>query len=178
MAGLTAAQRAARVKTVVLDVDGVLTDGRVIYDVDGREIKVFDIKDGHGLKLLMRAGVEVVLLSGRSSAANRLRATELGIGELKESVKVKLPVFKDLLAARGIGPEQAAYMGDDLIDLPPMRLAGLALAPADAVAEVRAAAHWVSARPGGRGAVRQACELILRARGAWETVTARYHQPV
>lgn len=175
MAALTVAQRAARVKLLVLDVDGVLTDGRVIYDVEGRETKVFDIKDGHGLKLLMRAGVEVVLLSGRASQANRVRTAELGIGEIKEGVQIKLPVFTELLEARGLQPDQAAYMGDDLIDLPPLRLAGLALAPADAVAEVRAAAHWVSRRPGGRGAVRQACEFILRAQGSWETLTARYY---
>jgi 3-deoxy-D-manno-octulosonate 8-phosphate phosphatase (KDO 8-P phosphatase) len=124
----------------------------------------------------MRAGVEVALLSGRASAANRVRAAELGITELKEGVKVKLPVFLELLQARGPQPEQAAYMGDDLIDLPPMAAAGLALAPADAVAEARAAAHWVARRPGGRGAVRLACELILRAQGSWEQVTARYHQ--
>jgi 3-deoxy-D-manno-octulosonate 8-phosphate phosphatase (KDO 8-P phosphatase) len=120
--------------------------------------------------------VEVVLLSGRASAANRVRAAELGITELKEGVKVKLPVFQELVAARGLKPEQAAYMGDDLIDLPPLRASGLGLAPADAVAEVKAAAHWVARRPGGRGAVRQACELILKAQGSWEQVTARYHQ--
>lgn len=176
MQPLTLAQRAERIKLLVLDIDGVLTDGRVIYDIDGREVKVFDIKDGHGLKLLMRAGVEVVCLSGRASAANRVRAAELGITELKEGVKVKLPVFQELVAARGLTPAQAAYMGDDLIDLPPMRAAGLALAPADAVAEVRALAHWVARRPGGRGAVRQACELILKAQGSWEQVTARYYQ--
>ncbi len=168
------AQRAAGVRLLVLDIDGVLTDGRVIYDSDGRETKVFDVKDGHGLKLLMRAGVQVAWLSGRVSEVNRKRAAELGVSELAEKALVKLPVFEQMLEKLGMAADQAAYMGDDLIDLPPMRAAHLALAPCDAVAEVRAAAHWISSHPGGRGAVRQACELILRASGAWQEVTARY----
>ncbi len=174
MAGLTVAQRAARVSLLVLDVDGVLTDGRVIYDSDGREIKHFDVRDGHGLKLLQRAGVRVALLSGRGSEANRVRARELGIERLLESIKVKLPALEELMAAHEVSPEQVAYMGDDLIDLPAMRAVGLALAPADAQPEARALAHWVSRHPGGRGAVRQACELILRSSGAWDEVTSRY----
>ena len=174
MSGLTLARRAARVRLLVLDVDGVLTDGRVVWDEGGRETKFFDIRDGHGLKLLMRAGVEVAWLSGRASRANQVRARELGVTELREGAKVKLPVLQELLERFQVAPEQVAYMGDDLIDLPPMRAVGLALAPADAVAEVRAAAHWVSRFPGGRGAVREACELILKSSGAWEQVTARY----
>ena len=167
-------ERAARIKLLVLDIDGVLTDGRVIYDQDGRELKFFDIKDGHGLKLLQRAGFQIVWLSGRKSLVNRVRADELGIDELVEDYKVKLPEFERLVAARGLKPEQAAFMGDDLLDLPPMRACGLALAPADAWPEVLATAHWVASLPGGRGAVRQACELLLKASGKWEEVTARY----
>ena len=174
MAGPTVAQRAARIKLLVLDVDGVLTDGRVIYDTEGREIKVFDVRDGHGLKLLQRAGVRVALLSGRGSAANRVRAAELGIERLLEQIKIKLPALEELIAEHGVEPGQVAYMGDDLIDLPAMRAVGLALAPADAQPEALAAAHWVASRPGGRGAVRQACELLLKSSGAWEEVTARY----
>ncbi len=174
MPAQSVAQRAAAIKLLVLDVDGVLTDGRVVYDDQGREIKFFDVKDGHGLKLLQRAGVEVAWLSGRGSQANRVRAQELGVERLIEQCKVKLPALRDLMAACGVGPEQVAYMGDDLIDLPAMRAVGLALAPADAQPEARAAAHWVCTQPGGRGAVRQACELILKASGAWLEVTARY----
>jgi 3-deoxy-D-manno-octulosonate 8-phosphate phosphatase (KDO 8-P phosphatase) len=168
--------RAARVRLLVLDVDGVLTDGRVVYDTRGEETKHFDVQDGHGLKLLQRSGVEVCWLSGRGSRANQVRARELGISELREECKVKLPVLEEMLAARGAAPEAVAYMGDDLVDLPPMRRVGLALAPANAVAQVKEAAHWVVPRPGGRGAVRRVCELILRATGAWEEVTARYYQ--
>lgn len=170
----TLAARAARIKLLVLDVDGVLTDGRVVYDADGREIKFFDIQDGHGLKLLQRTGVKVALLSGRESNVNRIRAKELGIEELHEDCKIKLPVFQEILKAHGLKTEEVAFMGDDLIDLPPMRAAGLALAPANAVLEVKEAAHWVAPKPGGGGAVRLACELIMKSSGTWAEVTARY----
>lgn len=171
----TIAQRAAAVKLLVLDIDGVLTDGRVIYDELGRETKFFDIKDGSGLTYLMRAGLDVCLVSGRKSAVNRIRAKELGIKEIHEDAKIKLPVLQEIMTRRNLAPEQVAYMGDDLIDLPCMRAVGLALAPADAVREVKAQAHWVAPKPGGRGAVRLACELILRASSAWEEITARYY---
>jgi 3-deoxy-D-manno-octulosonate 8-phosphate phosphatase (KDO 8-P phosphatase) len=174
MSEITAQERAARIKLLVLDIDGVLTDGRVVYDQDGRELKFFDIKDGHGLKLLQRAGFQIVWLSGRASKVNQVRAQELGIDELVEDCKIKLPRFERVVSDRGFAPEQAAFMGDDLIDLPPMRAAGLALAPADAWPEVRQAAHWVATLPGGRGAVRQACELLLKASGKWDEVTGRY----
>ena len=174
MSELTPEQRAARIKLLVLDIDGVLTDGRVIYDHEGRELKFFDIKDGHGIKLLQRAGFQIVWLSGRASLPNQARAHELGIDELIEDCKIKLPVFQRLVEERGLKPEQAAFMGDDLIDLPPMRVCGLALAPSDAWPEVQSAAHWVATLPGGRGAVRQACELLLKACGKWEEVTSRY----
>jgi 3-deoxy-D-manno-octulosonate 8-phosphate phosphatase (KDO 8-P phosphatase) len=171
---LTLAARAARVKLLVLDVDGVLTDGRVVYDADGREIKFFDIQDGHGIKILQRTGVKLALLSGRESNVNRIRAQELGIEELHEDCKVKLPVFEKILTAHGLKAEQVAFMGDDLIDLPPMRVAGLALAPSNAVLEVKQAAHWVALKPGGAGAVRLACELIMKSAGTWQEATARY----
>ncbi|MCB2191622.1 MAG: phenylphosphate carboxylase subunit delta [Deltaproteobacteria bacterium] len=174
MSDISLQERAARIKLLVLDIDGVLTDGRVIYDQDGRELKFFDIKDGHGLKLLQRAGFMIVWLSGRASRPNRVRAEELGIDELVEGFKIKLPEFERLLSERGLKPEQAAFMGDDLIDLPPMRACGLALAPADAWPAVKEVAHWVADLPGGRGAVREACELLLKASGKWEEVTARY----
>ncbi len=170
----TLAARAARIKLLILDVDGVMTDGRVVYDAEGREIKFFDIQDGHGLKLLQRTGVKVALLSGRQSEVNRIRARELGIEELHEDCKIKLPVFEEILNAHGLPAEQVAFMGDDLIDLPPMRAAGLALAPANAAPEVKSAAHWVAPKPGGGGAVRLVCELIMKSSGTWQEVTARY----
>lgn len=171
---LTLAARAARIKLLILDVDGVMTDGRVVYDADGREIKFFDIQDGHGLKLLQRTGVKIALLSGRESNVNRIRAKELGIEELYEDCKIKLPVFEEILAAHKLPAQEVAFMGDDLIDLPPMRAAGLALAPSNAILEVKEAAHWVTPKPGGGGAVRLVCELIMKSAGTWPEVTARY----
>ncbi len=168
------AARAAKIKLLVLDVDGVLTPGTVTLDHQGRELKFFNIKDGHGMKLLMRAGFELAWLSGRSGAANRARAEQVGVSRLIEDAKVKLPVLTELVDQMGLAWEQVAFMGDDLIDLPPMRAVGLALAPADAIDEVLQAAHWVSDHQGGRGAVRQACEFLLKAAGKWEQVTARY----
>ncbi len=173
---LSVAQRAARVTCLVLDVDGVLTNGTVGISGDGQETKFFNIQDGHGLKLAMRAGIEVIWLSGRASGPNRVRSKELKINELREGVLIKLPALEEIMAQRGLAPEQVAFMGDDLIDLPPMRKAGLALAPADAAQEVKEQAHWVSSRPGGRGAVRQAVELILKAQDKWHQVTARYFE--
>lgn len=167
-------RRAALVKLLVLDVDGVLTDGRVVYDHQGKEIKFFDVRDGHGLKLFERAGLECVWLSGRESEANKIRAAELGAAELIEDCKIKLPKLEDVVSRRGLEMSQVAYMGDDLIDLPCMRAVGLALAPADAIHEALEAAHWVAPFPGGRGAVRAAVELLLKATGNWEKVTARY----
>lgn len=174
MSGLTAAARAAKVRLLVLDVDGVLTDGRVVYDDAGRELKFFDVRDGHGIKLWQRAGYRMAWLSGRGCEANRVRARELGVDPLLEQVKVKLPALQELIDRQGLNPEQVAFMGDDLIDLPPMRAVGLALAPADAIPEVRETAHWVAGLPGGRGAVRQAIEFLLKSSGAWAEVTARY----
>ena len=176
MTSPTLEQRVARIRLLVLDADGVLTEGRIFYDHQGHELRVFDVRDGHGLKLLTRAGYEVAIISGRTSQANQRRASELGIEELHQDVKIKLPVLEDLLQRKGLTWEQAAYMGDDLIDLPAMRAVGLALAPADADPEALKAAHWVSSSPGGRGAVRQACELILKLGGAWEKVTGRYFE--
>jgi len=174
MSDTSVEQRAAKIKLLILDIDGVLTDGRVIYDQDGHELKFFDIKDGHGIKLLQRAGFQIAWLSGRKSIPNQVRARELGIDELVEDCKIKLPEFQRLVSERGLKPEQAAFMGDDLIDLPPMRACGLAMAPADAWPEVRDMAHWVATLPGGRGAVRQACELLLKACGKWKEVAGRY----
>ena len=168
-------ERAARVKLLILDVDGVLTDGRVVYGSGGIEMKFFDIKDGHGLMLLQKAGIEVALLSGRESEVNRRRAKDMHIDEVYENVKFKKPVMREILKTHGLAAEDLAYMGDDLIDLPAMRMVGLAMAPADAVPEVLAEAHWVAGLPGGRGAVRQGCELILKAKGDWEEVARRYH---
>lgn len=174
---MTLEERLARVELLLLDVDGVLTDGRVVIDDRGVETKAFDVTDGHGLKLLQRAGVEVGLVTGRRSRVVEHRARELGIREVHQGVRDKLPVVRGILSRRGLGPERLGYVGDDVVDLPVLLQAGLAVSVADAPAYVRERVHWVTARPGGRGAVREVCEAILRARGAWGAVTAKYFSP-
>jgi 3-deoxy-D-manno-octulosonate 8-phosphate phosphatase (KDO 8-P phosphatase) len=163
------------IELFLLDVDGVLTDGRVIYTDSAEQVKQFDVRDGTGLRWLMRAGIKVGLLTGRHSHALKHRAENLGVSMLYQDVKVKLPALEAILADLELDPGQVAYMGDDLVDLPVMNRVGLALCPADAEWALRQAAHWVVPRPGGFGAVRLACEAILRAQGKWDEITARYH---
>lgn len=174
---MTLDERLARVELLLLDVDGVLTDGRVILDDRGVETKAFDVTDGHGLKLLQRAGVSVGFVTGRRSRVVEHRARELGILEVHQGVKEKLPVVRAILARRGLAPDRMGYVGDDVVDLPVLLQAGLAVTVPDAPAYVRERVHWVTERPGGRGAVREVCEAVLRARGAWEAVTAKYFSP-
>ncbi len=174
---MTLEQRLGRVRLLLLDVDGVLTDGRILIDDRGNETKAFDVTDGHGIKLLQRAGVDVGLVTGRRSRVVEYRARELGIREVHQGVKDKLPVVREILERRKLGPEEVGYVGDDVVDLPVLLQIGLAVTVADAAAELRDRVHWVTERPGGRGAVREVCDAILRARGAWDTVTRRYFSP-
>jgi len=162
------------IRLLVLDVDGVMTDGRICLDADGRETKVFHVTDGAGMKYWQRVGREIAIISGRDAPATAHRAKELGVRHLRQGVKVKLPVYESILAELGLKPEQTAVMGDDLPDLPLLRRCGFAIAPANAVAEVRAEAELVTERRGGAGAVREAIEFILRRTGDWETVMRRY----
>ncbi len=174
MAELTVAQRAAKIKMLVLDIDGVLTDSLVVIGPNGSEFKNFCVRDGLGIKLMEHFGISTALISGRSSESNRSRAKELAIKDLYEGILHKAPAFEKVLEDNGLKPEEAAFMGDDLIDLPAMELAGLALAPADAVLEAREAAHWVCSAKGGRGAVREACDLLLKSQGFWEDAVKVY----
>ena len=164
----------ADIELLVLDVDGVLTDGRIVYDDAGREAKAFCVRDGAGLKLWHRAGKRSAFLTGRQSGIVDRRAQELGVHAVRQGALVKLPAFQDILAELGAAPQRTAYVGDDLPDIPPMRQAGLAIAVADAVDEVKALADWVAPRPGGRGAVRWAIEQLLRAGGQWAKIMERY----
>jgi 3-deoxy-D-manno-octulosonate 8-phosphate phosphatase (KDO 8-P phosphatase) len=169
-------RRARGIKLLVMDVDGILTDGRVIYTAGGGTQVAFDILDGHGVKLALRFGLALAIVTGRESEAVALRARELGIAELHQKAVDKLAVFEDLLARHGLAPPQAGCMGDDLLDLPLLRRAGLAITVPGAVEEVRAVAHYVTHRPGGRGAVREAIELLLKAQGHWSAVMERYRR--
>ena len=162
-----AARRARGIRLLILDVDGVLTDGRLVYGPAGEETKVFHVRDGHAIVAARAASLEVAVVSGRSSVAVARRLQELGVREIHQGVRDKVALLPELCGRQGIGPDAVAVMGDDLPDLPLLARAGLALAPADAVPEVRRAAHWISRLPGGSGAVREAVEWLLRARGAW-----------
>lgn len=167
-------ERLAKIRLLLLDVDGVMTDGRIIYDDHGCETKAFDVKDGHGIKLLQRAGIQVGIITGRQSAVVSHRAAELGIGLLYQGVRDKLLPFHEILEKTGLPAEAIAFVGDDLIDLPVLLRVGFAATVADAVEEIKPYVHHVTARPGGRGAVREVCDLILKSSGRWEKVAARY----
>ena len=162
------------VELLVLDVDGVLTDGRIIYTDSGELIKVFDVTDGSGIKYWHRAGKSSAIISGRTSKAVNVRAAELGIVHVLQDVKDKLPVLKELLRRLDIDPARVAYVGDDLMDLPAMRMVGFPVAVAQARPEVIQAAQYVTLASGGRGAVRDVVEVILKAQGLWEDILTRY----
>ena len=169
-----AREKAARVKLLLLDVDGVLTDGRIAYDAEGGETKACYVRDGHGIKMLREAGVEVGIVTGRRSAVVEIRARELGIALVHQGVSDKVAVWCAISLDRRLEPEATAYVGDDVQDVPLMRRVGFAAAAADAEAGVLATAPYVAARPGGHGAVRDIADFILHDHGAWETATAEY----
>lgn len=168
------AARAAAVELLLLDVDGVLTDGGVIYADDGSELKRFHVRDGSGLKLWRAAGKRAAIVSGRKSAAVERRAAELGISPVLQGRDDKLAAFAEVLSATGLRPEQVCAVGDDLPDVPVLRRCGLAVAVADACEELRAVANYVTPAPGGRGAVREAIEWLLKTGGRWDELVARY----
>lgn len=167
-------KRAKRIRLLLLDADGVLTDGRIAYDGAGREIKFFDVKDGQGIQLLHRAGLEVGILSGRGSPAVRIRAKELGIILLRQRVRDKAKALEEIMSKNSYTPEQICFVGDDLVDLPVFARVGLAVAVADGTEDVKAEAHYITHHSGGKGAVREVCDLILKAQGKWEAVTQKY----
>jgi len=169
-----AAEKAKNIRLFLVDVDGVLTDGGIVYDVEGREIKRFHVRDGHGIKMLQRAGVEVGIITGRTSEVVAVRAKELGISIVLQGAADKVAAWKEIISGKGISPLETAYVGDDIVDVPLMRRVGFAASVADAEDYVREAADFVSARSGGQGAVREIIEFVMRSSGAWEKVASRY----
>ncbi len=163
-----------KIQWLVLDVDGVMTDGTVLLHPDGSESKRFNLQDGHGIKMFKRAGLEVALLSGRASAATQRRADQLQIEYVFEGCTVKLPVLEEFMHAQGITPEQVAYIGDDVLDLPVVRRVGFGVAVANAVNELKHYADYVTEKPGGGGAVREVIELILKRTDRWTALMERY----
>lgn len=167
-------QRAQNIRLLVLDVDGVLTDGRIIYTDSGEELKFFHVRDGHGIRLLQQVGIEVALITGRHSQVVAHRAKNLEITRVYQGVRDKLAVLQALQRELALTDAEIAVVGDDLVDLGMMRRAGLAVAVADAPREVQEHAHWVTTNPGGRGAVRELAEFILKAQGRWASLVAKY----
>jgi 3-deoxy-D-manno-octulosonate 8-phosphate phosphatase (KDO 8-P phosphatase) len=162
------------IELLVLDVDGVLTDGGLIINADGTESKRFHTLDGHGIRLWLRAGLKVALLSGRRSPPVAKRAAELGIPYVLEDCHFKRPALEQLLESLHLKAEQVAYVGDDLPDLPVLQFVGFSAAVADAVEEVKSCVDYVTTRPGGSGAVREVIEYILKSTGKWQTLMQRY----
>ncbi len=169
-----AGEKAARIRLFLTDVDGVLTDGGILFDGNGLESKRFHVRDGHGIKMLQRAGVAVGIISGRFSDTVDVRARELGVSILRQGAHDKTAALRKILSETGFSPEECSYVGDDIVDLPILRSVGFSAAPADAEAYVLDAVDYVASRPGGMGAVREIIEFILRSSGAWEAVAAKY----
>jgi 3-deoxy-D-manno-octulosonate 8-phosphate phosphatase (KDO 8-P phosphatase) len=170
----TLVARIRAVRLLVLDVDGVLTDGKIIMNDQGDESKHFDVRDGHGLKMLMRYGIGVALVTGRRSSVVEHRAKDLGILEVYQGIWDKAGILDQLLQKMNLHPEQVAYVGDDLVDIPIMRRVGFAVAVRDAAEDIKKIARYVTKKKGGRGAVREVCEIILKAQDHWQDVVGKY----
>lgn len=169
-----ATNRAKQISLAIFDVDGVMTDGGLYLDDNGIESKRFHARDGLGLRMLQNSGVELAIITGRTSGVVTHRSAELDIKHVYQGRKDKLPAFEELCAATGKSPHEIAYMGDDIVDLPVMRRVGLALTVPGACQEIAGIAHWVSTASGGNGAAREACEFILRAKGQYDSAIERY----
>jgi 3-deoxy-D-manno-octulosonate 8-phosphate phosphatase (KDO 8-P phosphatase) len=167
----------ANIELLVLDVDGVLTDGRIYLTAEGDELKAFHVRDGSGIKYWLRAGRRAAIITGRSSRVVARRAEELGIEHVRQNAKTKLPVLEELLEELGVDAARTAVMGDDLTDLPMMRRAGLAVTVPEAPDEVRAQADLVTRTPGGQGCVREVIERLLKRQGLWDGIMERYRPP-
>ncbi|MDR5859620.1 HAD hydrolase family protein [Halomonas eurihalina] len=166
--------RLRQVRLLALDVDGVLSDGRLYFQTDGNEIKAFHTLDGHGIKLVQSAGVEVALITGRDSPMVSRRADALGISHLHQGISHKLPVLRQLCEQLGIELDQVAYCGDDMPDLAAIHQAGVGISVPGAPSYIRQHADWVTERPGGHGAVREICDALLQAQGQWDAILDTY----
>ena len=169
-----ALEKAKKLKLLILDVDGVLTDGKLFFDNEGNEYKSFHARDGHGIKLLRQTGVEVAVISGRKSNSVALRMKNLGIMHVYQGYENKQAAFNEIIKNTGITSEQVAHVGDDLLDLPIMIRVGLAIAVCDANFAVKERADWCTTLPGGQGAVREVCDFIMQAQGHFDEILNAY----
>ena len=170
----TIIEKAKKLKLLILDVDGVLTDGKLFFDNEGNEYKSFHARDGHGIKLLRQTGVEVAVISGRKSNSVALRMKSLGIEYVYQGHEDKRAAFKELLSKVGVTPDQVAHVGDDLLDLPIMTRVGLAIAVNDANFAVKEHADWCTSALGGNGAVREVCDFIMQTQGHFDDILNAY----
>lgn len=162
------------VKLLIMDVDGVLTDGGIIINEDGTESKRFNVQDGHGIKMFQRAGYKTAIISGRDTKVTTLRAKQLGIKYVYQNCLQKMPAFEKLLAETGLNADETAYIGDDVLDIPLVKRAGFGVAVANAVDELKQHADFITQKSGGHGAVREVIEYLLKATGKWEKQMERY----
>ena len=167
-------EKAARIRLLIFDVDGVLTDGSLFIGDDGQEYKAFNSRDGHGIKMLIKHGVTVAIITGRTSRVVEHRMANLGVEHVYQGQLEKLPAYEKLASKLGISAAETAYVGDDVVDLPVMRMVGLAIAVQDAHPLVRTHSHWQTASCGGRGAARDVCEMLLEAQGILEQEMSSY----
>jgi len=166
--------KAKRIKVLILDIDGVMTDGRIIYSIYGDELKFFDVQDGFGITLLNKAGIKSVIITAKKSRIVKMRARDMRVAKAYQGFHDKLKPFNHALRKFKVMPEEVCFIGDDLIDLPVLKRVGLAVAVPNAVHEVREHAHFVTVNKGGRGAVRELCDIILKAQGKWDLATEKY----
>jgi 3-deoxy-D-manno-octulosonate 8-phosphate phosphatase (KDO 8-P phosphatase) len=167
-------ERASRIRLLIFDVDGVLTDGSLFLGDDGQEYKAFNSRDGHGIKMLQKHGVTVAIITGRTSKVVEHRMANLGVTHIYQGKLEKLPAFEELIKKVGVSADQTAYVGDDVVDLPVMRKVGLAIAVQDAHPMVVRHSHWQTPTAGGRGAARDVCEMLMEAHGVLEQELGRY----
>jgi len=167
---------AREIKLLILDVDGVLTDGSIIFDENENEFKIFHVRDGHGVRMLIRAGIKVALITGRHSRVVERRAHELGITDVIQKCYDKRIPYRQLAEKYSASDREIAYIGDDIVDIPVLKKCGLPIAVADAEEEVKAQAAMTTKRRGGRGAVREVCDLLLKAKGVWGDIIDEYSQ--
>jgi len=167
-------ERARRVKLLITDIDGVMTDGRIVYSVYGDELKFFDVTDGFGISLLNRVGIKTVIITAKRSRIVKLRARDLKIAKAYAGFLDKRIPFNDVLKRFKVPAEEICFIGDDLIDVPILKRVGFAVSVPNGMEEVKAISHYVTTKPGGRGAVREICELILKSQDKWDEATSKY----
>lgn len=167
-------ERARKVRLVIFDVDGVLTDGSLFIGDDGQEYKAFNSKDGHGIKMMMRNGIDGAIITGRTSRVVEHRVSDLGLTNVRQGCAEKLPVYEEMIAELGLSEEQTAFFGDDIVDLPIMLRVGLAVATSDAHHMVKRYSHWVTPSNGGRGAARDLADMMMFAQGTYESEMLKY----